>query len=116
MRKITRFFLNVTLAKIKVAKEYEHQVKAGVNLRSVTKIKNCNQNLAVFFILLLFKTKSMKSKFAALMLLSVFFGKAQTNTIKKEIKEANNQKLIEYVECQDKVFKIVSKTTNLQIQ
>ena len=46
----------------------------------------------------------MKSKIVILLLLSVFFGKAQTNAIKKEIKETNNQKLIEYVERQDKVF------------
>jgi len=96
----------VTLAKITVAKDYSLQDQDCANLQSVTKnkIKNCNQNLAVFFIHLLFKTKSMKSKIVVLILLSAFIVKGQTNALKKEIKETNNQKLIAYVERQDKVF------------
>lgn len=46
----------------------------------------------------------MKAKLIFFLLLSTFVGIAQTNTIIKEIKETNNQKLIEYVEGQDKVF------------
>ncbi|MEC4003757.1 hypothetical protein OX283_003745 [Flavobacterium sp. SUN052] len=46
----------------------------------------------------------MTTKLIVLFLLTAFFSMAQTNAIKKEIKETKNQKLIEYVDSQDRIF------------